>query len=514
MRLLKSADYKNTIYNRVFITTVIAVLQIILFLILFVQFLEISVFVSVALYFLSLGFIIYLVGNSEPGAYKLTWIVIIHLLPLLGIIIYLLWGEKAPAKKLKDKVNRSIAKIEKCLTEDQETNQHFYADNTRAYSTAKYLKKATHYPAFEGTNVKYFPLGEEYFHDMLNHLSLARNFIFMEYFIISEGHMWGEILEKLVERAEAGVKIYIMYDDMGCLTTLPWKYRQELEYAHPNIKCTVFNRIKPIAGIVANHRDHRKILVIDGKIGFTGGINLADEYINEIVRFGHWKDTGIMLDGPAVWGLTCLFIEMWNVASDIALNPMDYKVEQEYHENAGYVQPFGDNPLDDVTVGQNVYIDIINQAQESIYIMTPYLVLDDMTKNSLMLAARRGVDIHILTPGIPDKKSVFRITRMNYIPLLKAGVNIYEYIDGFLHAKSIVADSKIGMIGTINLDYRSLYLNFECGVYMYNNPAILDLEKDKKDTIDQCQKIELEDMQLSVMDKAINGILMVFAPLM
>ncbi|WP_305766941.1 cardiolipin synthase [Candidatus Epulonipiscium viviparus] len=514
MRLLKTEKYKNTIYNRLFITGIIAIIQVIIFLVLFFRFLEVSVLVGSALYVLSLIFIIYLIGNDEPGAYKVSWIVIIHLLPLLGILLYLLWGEKSSSKKLNEKVNASVEEIKRYLKEDDETNSSLYTENPRAYSTTTYLKAATHYPAFRGTDVKYFSLGEHYFHDMLEELIKAEKFIFLEYFIVSEGYMWGEILSRLKQRAEAGVKVYIMYDDMGCITTLPWQYREELENVHPNIKCGVFNRIKPIVGLVANHRDHRKILVIDGKIGFTGGINLADEYINEVVRFGHWKDTGIRLEGPAVWGLTCLFIEMWNVASDIHLVPSEYKVETAYYENAGFVQPFGDNPLDDVTVGQNVYVDIINQAKENIYIMTPYLILDDITKNALILAIRRGVDVNILTPGIPDKKAVFRITRTNYISLLRAGAKVYEYTEGFLHAKSIVADGTIGMIGTINLDYRSLYLNFECGVYMYNNPAITALEDDKKQTIAVSKRVELEDVELGLGGRAINAILMIFAPFM
>ncbi|ONI44309.1 cardiolipin synthase [Candidatus Epulonipiscioides gigas] len=514
MHLLKKANYKKIIYNRLVLTALITAIQLVIFLALFYKFIEISIFITSILYMLSILFTIYLVGNNQPAAYKITWIFIIHILPSLGIILFLLWGEKVPAKKLNDKINISVGEIQNFLKDDNEINDQLYSENQRVYGTAKYLKEATHYPIFNGTDVKYFPLGENYFQDMLEALEQAEKFIFMEYFIITEGHMWGAILKSLLEKAEKGVKIYIMYDDMGCLTTLPWQYREYLENVHPNIKCVVFNRISPIVGLVANNRDHRKILVVDGKIGFTGGINLADEYINEKVRFGHWKDTGIKLDGPAVWGLTCLFIEMWNATSNIHLNPADYKVKTSYHENSGFVQPFGDNPLDDVTVGQNVYVDLINQAKESIYIMTPYLILDDITKNAIILAARRGVNVNILTPGIPDKKMVFRITRTNYIQLLEAGANIYEYTDGFLHAKSIVVDNEIAMIGTINLDYRSLYLNFECGVFMYNNPAINELEQDKIETLSKSKKIQLSDVKSGMIGSAIDGVLMVFAPFM
>ncbi|OOB79463.1 MAG: hypothetical protein BEN18_03920 [Epulopiscium sp. Nuni2H_MBin001] len=342
----------------------------------------------------------------------------------------------------------------------------------------------------------------------------AKKFIFMEYFIIEEGEMWGEILKILVEKAHSGVQIRIIYDDIGCFQTLSWEYRHHLEELHTNIRCVVFNRVKLFDDVVVNNRDHRKILVIDGKVGFTGGINIADEYINKKVKYGHWKDIGIRLEGSGVWGLTCLFLEMWNANNDEKLSPLEYKYNSHDIICKGFVQPFGDNPLAEIEVGQNVYIDMINQANESIYIMTPYLILDEMTQNAIILATTRGVQVNILTPGMPDKKTVYRITRSNYISLIKAGVRIFEYTAGFIHAKSIVVDQQVAMIGTINLDYRSLYLNFECGVYMYGTQAVDDLYVDTIYTILKSKQIRLADLELNGIGLVTDTILRVFAPLM
>ncbi|OOB80534.1 MAG: cardiolipin synthase [Epulopiscium sp. Nuni2H_MBin003] len=514
MRLFDKVKTKKTIQNRLLLTGVISLIQLLIFFYCFVKFIELSVFVSMILYLLSMVFIVYLIGGKEPSAYKITWIIVLHLLPLMGILIYLLWGRKAPAKKLTASVAKSSEKIIQCLNADEHMNCHFLVQGKRAYSTARYLKEVTHYPAFCHSDVKYYSIGEDYFEDMLKVLNTAEKFIFMEYYIIEEGLMWDQILAILVEKAKQGVQVRVMYDDMGCMTTLHWQYREYLEKVHENIKCIAFNRVKLVVALVMNNRDHRKILVVDGKVGFTGGINLADEYINKKVKYGHWKDTGIRITGNAVWGLTCLFIEMWNVSAEEILDPNDYKTNIEHNTGIGFVQPFGDSPLDDVTVGQNVYVDIINQANESIYIMTPYLILDDYTRSAIILAARRGIDVNILTPGIPDKKAVFRITRANYVPLLEVGVKIYEYTKGFLHAKSIVVDKKIAMIGTINLDYRSMYLNFECGVFMYGVSAIKDLEVDAINTIKLSNKIEQSDLKMGIVGKVRNAILMIFAPLM
>ncbi len=514
MRLVDKVVTKRMVVNRLIVTAIIGLLQMILFFVLFARFIEVVAFTSVILFFLSFTFVIYLAGNEEPSSYKISWIIIITVLPLMGALLYLLFGEKKQSRFLKESIDNSVQDIIPLLKKDKNVEERFKSLDYRAYTSSRYLLRVTHYPVFTNTKTKYYSLGEHYYEDMLKDLEQAENFIFMEYFIIEEGEMWGEILKILVRKANEGVKIRIMYDDMGCITTLSWSYRQYLEQMHENIKCIVFNRVSLFFSVAMNNRDHRKILVIDGKVGFTGGINIADEYINKKVKYGHWKDTGIRLEGSGVWGLTCLFLEIWNSANIEHLNPAEHKVKVFDIQEKGFVQPFGDNPLDAIAVGQNLYIDIINQANESVYIMTPYLVLDDITKNAILLATCRGVDINIVTPGIPDKKFVFRITRSNYVPLIKAGVKIFEYKAGFMHAKSIVADGKVGMIGTINLDYRSLYLNFECGVYMYDTVAVKDLYLDTISTIENSTQIMLSDLKLNMIEKSKNAILRIFAPLM
>ncbi len=514
MRLLDKAVTRLMVLNRLIVTGIVALLQISLFCFIFLRFVEVSAFVTIALDMLSLMFIIWLAGNEEPSSYRISWIIVIVALPLMGALLFLLWGDKKASKSLKDKIDKSVAEIVPLLEKDKQIEGLFKQDDYRAYTSSRYLRNVTHYPVFNNTTTKYYSLGEYCFDDMLEELAKAEHFIFMEYFIIEEGEMWGKILEILVKKAKIGVKIRIMYDDMGCLTTLTWAYRKFLEEMHENIKCVVFNRVNPAVALKMNNRDHRKILVIDGKVGFTGGINIADEYINQKVKYGHWKDTAVRIEGPAVWGMTCLFLEIWNAFSDEYLNPNMYKFKSFGIQTKGFVQPFGDNPLNKEAVGQNVYIDMINQANESIFIMTPYLILDDITRNAIILAAYRGVDVNILTPGIPDKKPVFRITRSNYVSLIKVGVKVFEYTEGFLHAKSIVVDQTIGMIGTINLDYRSMYINFECGVYMYNTDAVTDLYADTIDTIAHSTQISLEDLHLNLWEKGKNAILRIFAPLM
>jgi cardiolipin synthase len=307
--------------------------------------------------------------------------------------------------------------------------------------------------------------------------------------------MWQTILDILEKKAAEGVDVRLIYDGFGCLTTLPNKYYETLR--KKGIKCVVFNPFRPLLNVIQNNRDHRKLCIIDGHTGFTGGINLADEYINQKKRFGHWKDTAIMLKGEAVWNMTIMFLHMWHVITNKKEegpyeNYYPYTYHPEPFAGDGFVQPFCDTPLDNETVGENVYLNIINRAKRYVYICTPYLIIDNEMVTALMLAAKSGIDVRIMTPGIPDKKMVFLLTQSYYEQLLEAGVKIYEYMPGFLHSKTFVCDDEIGVVGTINLDYRSLYLHFEDGVWMYRNSVIADIKKDFVDTMEYCNPISLE----------------------
>ena len=378
-----------------------------------------------------------------------------------------------------------------------------------------YIKNVARFPMHKNTETKNYSSGEENYADLLKELKKAKKYIFMEYFIIEEGKMWDSILEILEEKASEGVDVRLIYDDMGCISLLPYGYDKTLE--KKGIKCIAFNPFKPLVSLVMNNRDHRKITVIDGHTGFTGGINLADEYINEKERFGYWKDTGIMLKGAAVWNLTIMFLEMWNSSRKTDTNYSIYKPEINQTEtivNDGYVQPYGDSPLDGEVVGENVYMNIINSAKEYVYIYTPYLIIDNEMMTALCLAAKKGVDVRIVTPGIPDKKVVFKLTRSYYRQLIEAGVRIYEYTPGFIHAKVFLSDDKIATVGTINMDYRSLYLHFECGVYLYKTKSITSIKEDVFDTLEQSKEFTKEDLKNGRRFELWQAILRVFAPLM
>ena len=351
---------------------------------------------------------------------------------------------------------------------------------------------------------------------MLADIRQAEHYIFLEYFILDRGQMYDRLVAELVKKAQEGVDVRLIYDDVGCMGKMPAHFYRDLQ--KNGIKCAAFNPARPVLAIIMNHRDHRKIVVVDGKVAYTGGINIADEYINEIDRFGYWKDTGIRLEGGAVRNFLAMFLQMWDYivggTSDYErlLQPLD---PSELPASKGYVQPYGDTPLDNENVGENVYLNMITRARKYVYIYTPYLILDQEMIVALSNAAKSGVDVRIVTPGIPDKKMVFLLTRSHYAPLLEKGVRIYEYTPGFLHAKCFVCDDEYATVGSINLDYRSLYLHFECGVFIYRNPVVRDIEKDFQDTLAKCQKVTMTEVRnRSTFVKIYGQVLRLVAPLM
>jgi len=518
MELLKDINYKKMITNRIMVTGIMILMEFGLMIAFFLRAIRYSGWIMGAFYLLSILYVFYLVCKDDAASYRIGWILVILMIPPFGAFLYMLWGDKKPSKKLRARLNLSYMAMEKYLKDDMETCAALENISQRTAATARYIRKTSRYPLYRNTHVTYYPLGEQMFEAMLEEMRKAKHFIFLEFFIVEEGEMWGRMLEVLLAKAKEGVKVRMLYDDMGSVTLLPFGYSKKLEEMDPHIKCIPFNPVVPFLAMVMNNRDHRKILVIDGHTGFTGGVNLADEYINVKKRFGHWKDTGLRLVGDGVWNLTVMFMEMWNACSEEKLSPELYRVDTHPHEEPGnqegFVLPFGDDPLDDERVGADVYLDIINRAKQYVYIMTPYLILDDELKRALMMAAKRGVDVRIVTPGVPDKKMVFRLTRANYLPLLEAGVKIYEYTPGFVHAKSFICDDIIGVVGTINLDYRSLYLHFECGVWMYKVPALMDLKKDTLETIQKSRQVCKEDVHTKGLGVMLDGILRVMAPML
>ena len=473
---------------------------------------------------LEIVFVIYIISGHERPSSRLNWIILILTVPIFGVPMYLMNGRGRPARRMKKKVLQA-QKTTLNAIENECGSIEIPAPKTRDEAIAHYLAKHCRYPLFTTGTVEYYKSGEEMFPHMLEELEKAEKFILFEYFIIAHGKMWNQILKILVKKAMQGVKIRIIYDDFGCMMNLSPKYERYLEGLHENIKCVSFNPVVPFFALRMNHRDHRKILVIDGKVGFTGGINIADEYIAEKERFGYWKDSGIKITGESVRSLTQAFFYLWTAFSadkepiNAYLPPANSEKtpqanQEKTDEKPIHIQPYDDSPLDLTSTGESVYADVINRAKSYVWIFTPYLVLDDYLRGALCTAALRGVDVRIVTPGIPDKKTIFRLTRANYTVLLKAGVKIYEYTPGFIHAKSIISDDECAVVGTINFDYRSLYHHFENAVYFSGTDAVLSLKRDCEETFAISKECTLENTKRGIIGRQIDAVLRVFETLL
>ena len=438
-----------------------------------------------AIYYLGgMALALALIKNSKNYSYTLPWIIILVLFPIVGGLLYLFIGRNKNRSKLLKRIKTTEEKRKKYLSQDiSKIDGGKLLDNGRI----RYLSEYTGFPVSTNNDIKYYPLGEQAFEVMVKELSKAQKFIFFEYFIVAKGKMWDTILEILKEKAASGVEVRVMYDDFGCMTTLKDAYPRELNQY--GIKCYAFNRLNPVAGVIMNNRDHRKILVIDGKVAFSGGINVADEYINIDSKYGHWKDNAIKVSGDVVWNYTVMFLTMWNALSNEDRDYTKYKHNFTKTKKTGYAVAYGETPLDDEITGEDVYLNIINQAKKYVYITTPYLIIDTDVINSLILASKRGVDVRIIIPGIPDKKMVYSLSKSYARLLINGGVKVYKYTPGFIHAKTFVSDDHIATVGTINLDYRSLYLHFECGCYMEDLPVIKDIKNDVLDTFSKSEEM-------------------------
>ncbi len=453
--------------------------------------------------------------QTEPG-YKIAWIIPILLFPIFGWLVYLLCG----GNKLSARLRRKMQGMDRTMLEQLEGDfkaRQLTPLGLEAVNQARYLEHYARCPVYTNTWTRYFPLGDEVFPVMLEELRKAQHYIFLEYFIVTPGLFWDSVVEILQEKQAAGVDVRVIYDDVGTLATLPADYAAQFEQ-RTGIPCCVFNRFKPVISIRMNNRDHRKLCIIDGHTAFTGGINLADEYINRTIRYGHWKDSAILVKGEAAWSMTVMFLTMWEYVREVRVDYPTLRPRQMPMEAAlgggCYVQPYADNPLDNEPVGENVYLNLINKARRYVYIMTPYLIVSHSVNTALCCAAKSGVDVRIMTPHVPDKRLVFELTRSHYQPLLEAGVHILEYTPGFVHAKNVVVDDLYAVVGTINMDYRSMFLHFENAVLLYQDPAILDIKADFLATQLQCTPISLEQcLERSWLRRLFRSILRVLAPL-
>lgn len=443
----------------------------------------------------------YVLNQIKNPSIAMTWTLFIIISPVFGSVLYLLMGGKRPGRQMRRAYEKSAMKVNRIKG---------LSEPCCEVEASEYLKRLG-FPLYKNTSAKYFPLGDDAFPVMLQELEKAEKFIFMEYFILDDGEMLSKIEAILERKVKEGVDVRVIYDDMGSLFTLPHNYWQELE--KKGIKCFSFNRFVPIMSAVMNHRDHRKILVVDSRVAFTGGINIADEYINKKVKYGHWKDNAVMIKGEGVKEFTAMFLTMWKAYRKDKEDISVFFPEEECEEQ-GYVQPFADSPVDDDLTGENLYMDYINNAKKYIYIFTPYLIPDQVMIRSLSLAAEKGVDVKIMVPGIPDKKIVYALTKSYYGPLIQAGVEIYKYTPGFLHSKGFVCDDTVACTGTVNIDFRSLYHHFECGCMIYNSPAVTEVKEDFVSTLEKCEKIEKYQKIKGVIGTTYHAILRLIAPLM
>ena len=476
---------------------------------------EYATYITTALNVLRVVCIIYIINRKSNPDFKITWILLIFIAPVFGTIFYMFMLVLPGTGMLKRRLSDLTVSTLPYMKQDQAVMDALRVSKAENANLAHYMSEHVHFPVHRNTSVKYFASGEEKFEEMKRQLEKAEKFIFLEYFIVERGEMWNSILRILMKKVKQGVEVRFMYDGMCSMLQLPYHYDRAMR--KHGIKCKMFSPIRPVLSSYQNNRDHRKICVIDGKVGFTGGVNLADEYINVKERCGHWKDTAIMMEGEAVQNLTMMFLQMWNISEKTPekyaryLTPKSLDVKREL----GYVLPYGDSPYDGEIIGEQVYFHILDHAKKYVHIMTPYLILDHDMISTLTYAAKCGVEVIIIMPHIPDKWYAFVLAKTYYEELIKAGVQIYEYTPGFVHAKVFVSDNDTATVGTINLDYRSLYHHFECGAFIYNNPVVWDIERDFQATLKKCQKISLMDVNArSLKEKSLGWLLRLIAPLM
>ena len=503
----------NLVFSRLVITVVLVLLQAFWLFAVFNWLSEYAQWISRTGLALSVIMCLALIRqDSTVPEFKISWMILFMLMPVQSGLLYLLWGNKRPVFGLRRRLERAGQAMDSTRRPDPAAEEQLEKADPRAAMTAKYLHDYAPAPVCSGTAVKYYPDGQSMFADMLPALRSAEHSIYVESFIIGMGEMWGQIHEILRQKAAAGLDVRVIYDDAGCLSLLPHNYAEILQA--DGIRAFSFNRCVPVLNLVMNNRDHRKIMVIDGKIGFTGGVNLADEYINKLKRFGYWKDSGVRLEGPGATSLAGIFLTFWKAKyPDEEIDPARDLPEVKPQETDCLVQPFADSPVDREAVAKNTYLELINQAQKRLYICTPYLILDNDLLSCLRLAAKRGVDVRIYTPGVPDKPTIYQLTRSYFPHLLRAGVKIYSYTPGFLHAKTWLVDDRIAAVGTVNLDYRSLYLHFENSVLLYGGAVLDDVRRDLAEIEKESAAVTLADCRTGFFGTLYSAVLRLVAPL-
>ncbi len=503
------------LFHRVAIIGISIVVQAVFYVLVIQRFSEYIVYLNWLFIGISVAAVLWIVNDRSNPGYKLGWIIIVLISPVVGGLLYLLLGGNRLSKRNQRRLRTMQYKLIQNLGEDCHRSDQLEAlAGPDAKHMARYLERCSASPVYGNTATKYYSLGDLCFPDMLAAIESAEKYVFLEYFIIEAGQFWNALLDALERKARQGVEVRVIYDDVGSIFTLPASFHTDLEQR--GLKCRVFNRLVPVLSLRQNNRDHRKYLIVDGRVAFTGGINIADEYINVKERFGHWKDSAIRLTGDAVWSMTVSFLSMWDFTEGDTEHFTPFRASPAPAlEGSGYVQPYSDRPWDEEPIGQTVYLNLINRARDYVYITTPYLVVDHAVNMALCTAAKSGVDVRIITPHIPDKRTVFQLTRAHYDELLDAGVRIFEYTPGFIHAKNFVVDDRYASIGTVNLDYRSMFLHFEDGVMLYSTPTVADMKADFLQTQAVSQEITPEFCRKASWAARLGrSVLRVFAPLL
>ena len=504
--------YLKNALLRVVIILAAAVIQIGFYLFIFDWFYDQMIWLEYVTRIVSILVNLYIIKYSKHLSYDMIWLILIALFPIAGTIIYFFLGADLIISRTFRRIKKKTEESKEYFVQDPKVLKELTSLDPYRKGQFNYISQSQGYPFYRNSDFDYYKFGEEGYPVMLEELRKAEKYIFLEYFIIQEGKMWNGILEILEEKAKAGVDVRVLYDDLGSFFVLPGDYASRLEAK--GIKCAPFNRLNPILNIIVNHRDHRKIMVIDGKVAFSGGVNLADEYINVTSPFGRWKDNIIRIKGDAVYSYTLLFLIHWNAIKQSDEDMSAYKVVSRKRKHDGYIAPYGETPLDDEICAQNIYMNILNQATDYCYIYTPYLIIDTEMINSLISAAKRGVDVRLFTPGIPDKKIVYVVTQSYYRQLIKGGVKIFEYKPGFVHAKVFVADDIVATVGTVNLDYRSLYLHFENGTYLYGSEKIMDIKADFDEALQEAHEVTYKESKFNIFKELFSAVLRLFAPLL
>lgn len=469
-----------------------------------------AAYITLALSVAAVLLVLFIIIKREETAYKILWLLVILTVPVVGALLYLLFGNRRTARPLQKRLRRV-----------QEAGQPAplpcggtpFEGEKRMEQTVRWLEHKSGYPLIRAEDVRYYPLGDAMYPDMLTDLRAAKKTIYLEYFIIEPGEMWQSIVDILAQKVREGLDVRVMYDDLGSISTFNFSNALALEKL--GIRCVTFNPLLALKG-TANYRDHRKMLIVDDAVAYSGGVNLADRYINREHPYGHWKDTGFRLTGAPVRSFTHMFLTFWNAFSLQKEEPMPMPPAAAAAEPAaqdGWVLSYYDSPLNSEATSNRLYIDLLSQATDYAWFFTPYLMLGDDLLDAMLAAAQRGVDVRIIMPGIPDKKLIFRMSRSFYQVLLTGGVKIYEYTPGFVHAKSLVCDDRAATVGTVNLDYRSLFLHFENNSLFYRGSIVARVKEDFLATQSQCRAVEACDMKRYSRRWIVDGILRIFAPL-